>query len=385
MNKRPFGFTLLETLIALSLVIVLMGLSWSLFATFSRLDNRARKAVASLEITRSFRRQFQNDLDQLVNSSVASESSQPTSSFSFNEVAASQDPVLEPTGGLDLANLSGPVELEPSSQAAILPSAEFPVGTLLEGTNQSLSFLIRTDKNSTLFEDEEFLVITYAWRDHPDSEEPGSEIEGPSDLESDELGLNEDLADRTDWQERIFVRTLTTYRGYQSKNAFHSSEGLDGELDAIETIQVGRPKEETGLDPKFTREEVDLIPEISRIEFKYFDGRSWAASWNREGLPIAIEVVYSVKSEIDQRPNSNGALDEDELDFGSELEIGESELQIESASGNRGKNIGQPIEDFDPDSYRFLVRIGTQVNQGTYTDSFGQTPNGVLIEEEDFR
>jgi hypothetical protein len=43
--------------------------------------------------------------------------------------------------------------------------------------------------------------------------------------------------------------------------------------------------------------EQDFVPEVSWLEFRYFDGSSWSDSWDSaggRGLPVAVEIRYFV-------------------------------------------------------------------------------------------
>ena len=57
------GFTLLEVIIAMSLVSILMVLVWSLFSTYTRLETRSSRAAVELQLVRSISRQLTSDLE----------------------------------------------------------------------------------------------------------------------------------------------------------------------------------------------------------------------------------------------------------------------------------------------------------------------------------
>ena len=57
------GFTLLEVIIAMSLVSILMVLVWSLFSTYTRLETRSSRAAVELQLVRSISRQLKSDLE----------------------------------------------------------------------------------------------------------------------------------------------------------------------------------------------------------------------------------------------------------------------------------------------------------------------------------
>ena len=79
-------------------------------------------------------------------------------------------------------------------------------------------------------------------------------------------------------------------------------------------------EEESG--GEFQDEAITLVPEVVGLEFRYFDGQTWSSqwdSWQREALPVAIEVTFHVMSA--------GELDEIQSLYSDDTEEMDQELQ----------------------------------------------------------
>ena len=61
MNRR--GFTLMEVIISMTLMSLLMVLVWSLFSTYTRLEERSSRTATELQLVRSVSRQLRSDLE----------------------------------------------------------------------------------------------------------------------------------------------------------------------------------------------------------------------------------------------------------------------------------------------------------------------------------
>lgn len=57
------GFTLLEVILAMSLTSILMLLVWSLFSTYTKLEERSSRAAVELQLVRSLSQQLRSDLE----------------------------------------------------------------------------------------------------------------------------------------------------------------------------------------------------------------------------------------------------------------------------------------------------------------------------------
>lgn len=372
--KAKPGFTLLELLIALTLVTTLMMLCWSLFFTFARLENRSRKTVAALEITRSLRRQIQNDLDQLFFVSNETQTAEPenidnsaVNGFLVESSTQKRSPSL-----LDsIMNASVDESPDPAND-------RLPDSFLFEGSSESFSVLIQNDGSSRFFgPDEEFLVVTYQWRDQQyESSEP--ELDKAAGLGTE--GFENEQVKQS--QPRNFVRSVVTYRDFRRRISLDSSllrnRNSGVPLADFETIEVGAKNDDRANSRGPIREQIDQIPEITMVGFRYFDGKSWSSSWSSSAavVPLAIEVNFTAEMETDS--NDFESQDElEEIEFDEEIEISDdwdSKFETSTLDGQDPRL--DLIENFDPESKRFFIRIGTRENDpdlrfGNDTTSLG--------------
>ncbi|MEE2641509.1 MAG: hypothetical protein VX768_12850 [Planctomycetota bacterium] len=374
-NPRT-AFTLLEVLISLALVTTLMALGWSLLYTFARLEGRSRKTVASLEITRSLRRQMQNDLDQLVNFTSREErgSSPVFPSESLPEgndtesIFAADSAGNRSTTNSDLSAFGNGIGGFSTDSTAMLEGEELTRPVLFEGTADSLTFLVRTDGSQFLPSSrEEYLVISYRWQDRPDQEN----VLESSGQEEDELEGEPgfEIPER-----REFVRSVMTLADYQRSQRFGVLDGSPEDrarrqLRDFETVEVGRAENTDVMGAGGIREQLDRIPEIREIGFRYFDGNEWSSLWvaGQDPIPLAIEVLFRAEA-VDPSGDEQGFMEKgdegeselDSLDF-EEMVIGDpGESVFERETDDlRGREPEIP-RDFDPETRRFLIRTGTR-------------------------
>lgn len=356
-NAKP-GFTILELLIALTLVTTLMILCWSLFSTFARLENRSRKTVATLDITRSLRRQMQNDLDQLFFVSNETRSAEPASidNSAENGFLVESSPQKKSSSLLD-SIMNSSVDKLPDSANDLLPDS-----FLFEGSSESFSILIQNDGSSRIFgPNEEFLVITYQWRDQ---QFESSDPELDEEVELGRQGLGNEQEKRT--QPRNFVRSVVTYRDFQRRIPLDSapSRKSGAPLADFETIEIGISNDDRSNSLGPIREQIDRIPEITMVGFRYFDGKSWSSSWSLSdaAVPLAIEVNFTAEMETELNELESPD-EEEEIEFDEEIEIGDDrDSEFETSSSDAEVPGLDLIENFDPESKRFLIRIGTREN-----------------------
>lgn len=62
-RRHLLGFTLLEVIIAMTLMATLMTVVWSLFSTYTRLEERSSRTAVELQVVRSVSQQLRSDLE----------------------------------------------------------------------------------------------------------------------------------------------------------------------------------------------------------------------------------------------------------------------------------------------------------------------------------
>ena len=155
---------------------------------------------------------MQNDLDQLF--------------FVSNETRTAEPASIDNSAvRLDFWSKVRPQKRSPSLLDSIMNASvdespdpandRLPDSFLFEGSSESFSVLIQNDGSSRIFgPDEEFLVVTYQWRDQQ------YESSEPELGEAAELGRQKalEMNKKNESQPRNFVRSVVTYRDFQTTN-----------------------------------------------------------------------------------------------------------------------------------------------------------------------
>jgi type II secretory pathway pseudopilin PulG len=106
-SNRVAAFTLLEVILAMSLTSILMLLVWSLFNTYTKLEERSSRAAVELQLVRSLTQQLRSDLEHFAvlpipsaipqtvknqqgNNSQATNAEQSSNGEEFDEPSSSQ-------------------------------------------------------------------------------------------------------------------------------------------------------------------------------------------------------------------------------------------------------------------------------------------------------
>lgn len=368
-SKREFGFTLLEVLIALTLVVTLMGLCWSLFATFSRLETRARKTVAGLEISRTLARQLQDDLDQVVQIQVSEpggESESPaTIESSIQGLLDSAPDLANELTGVQSGSFSS-TETDAVSETGEGSLRQYAGEPFFRGEPERLSFVVSSANLAQgAFPKHQWVVITYEWQGEHSTGNLQDELKSELNLDSIEE-LNSSTEEDTGLElgkaaNRVFVRSVMSFEDFISGPTVADTE-LNSTAE-FETIEIGRSTNTTSSIPSEAHNHTDRIPEIQKLSFRYFDGKSWRQSWSdSRTLPMAIEAVFKIRREGGTQDDSPIAPEESGLDFGDEIETGRGSSEsddFEFATSYQGGEFNiNP--DFDSESKRVVIRLGTR-------------------------
>lgn len=242
---RRRGFTLVEMLLASALCSVLLLALWGLYSTYAELFERGQTRVEQSQLSRALLQQLADDLHSAI-----------------------QDPVPgrdTPTpGGTPLRRFSffgSAHELRLDVlQAALPPGDATPEG----------------DKQAT--------------------------AGGPAPPRVPEL--------RTVYYS--FAAPFEADSGLPGQGGLTRRE-LDFETPAVVEPAHAGPRVTTGLalaagtaldepgkaapDPPADDPRVTAVPEVSALDFRYFDGSGWTSEWNsiqRKSLPVAVEVVLRI-------------------------------------------------------------------------------------------
>jgi prepilin-type N-terminal cleavage/methylation domain-containing protein len=265
------GFTLIETIISMSLVTLLMAIVWTMFSVYTKLESKGVAAAKESALVRSMDRQLRHDLLHAV--------------------------------GIDTTRRLS-IEAAPDQ-----PANSFPSNGYLIGTATDLHFVICSEPISPGTGDH-IRVISYQPRsmiedEFDELEQSGTELEIEVQQES-EFDFMEDNAtplgiDRHDRSWTSYTEARTTDDSDQE--LLNTNRSMT--LDADDLVQVGqRSFGDEDRDQRYVEAEdaTDEIPEVQRLNFRYFDGNGWTSSWDSTAsgsLPMAIEIGFDLEMETD--------------------------------------------------------------------------------------
>lgn len=269
------GFTLIETMIALSLVAVLMAVVLTMFSVYTQLEQKGVAAAQEVAILRALHGQMRDDLARIV----------PYHS--------------------DRA----PMTIDPQSDAEASDDSFVENGFFI-GTESDIHFVIveRSDPSRPA------LAQVVSYQPISSSTRDGAEAESNDRIDS---APEQNLVETQTGIERR-KRSYSDFSRQQDRKDQMNGIAMAGrqiELDADDFLQVGPTtpsREVTSAEAEITPEQVDAIPEVNRYRFRFFDGKQWNAEWESTlngRLPVAIELQFDL--DTGRRETS---LDEESID-----------------------------------------------------------------------
>jgi prepilin-type N-terminal cleavage/methylation domain-containing protein len=326
-TTRRNGFTLLEVIIASSLAATLMLLVWSLFSVYSKLYDKGVQQATELQLVRSLMRQLRSDLHH------ASAALLPTHA------------------GFATASSAASVLVSDGESGDQLP---LPSGAQLRGTSTRLQMILRASSRANEYQSSRqtgmgevstpdvYDLVEYVWQPRPDSLRHDSEV-----LDGYTLEQEADDVEREPSAVGL-TRRVTPWFLQNSARANERTNEKAGSIDPrSETSPAVKPETQSSRPPSWRE---DAVPEVSRLQFHYFDGTSWLVYWDSEQagrLPVAIEVVFDLQPE----EPSDDELAADHM--GEQLIEDSAPVGIEyDAAG--GSTVGEEEHE-----YRFVIAVET--------------------------
>ena len=341
------GFTLLELLIASALTATLMVLVWSLFGVYTKLSDRGVEQAAELQLVRALVRQFRADLRHALPQPL-----QP----SVTNSALSLSPSTAP----------GPVS---ASSAALLPD-----GPALVGTRTTLQFLTWSarepeppretapETNLPVSPPVVFDLVSYHWEGIDPltaslgGMTPSAGGTSPAGSSLDTRDANEFPVngDRNVEPENLAGLTRSV-RPWHQQLALPTAILADRETPPTRTPEPADARESASAPPS------DFVPEVSRLRFRYFDGRAWRSRWDsrqQKKLPAAIEIAFELEDPEKRQRDLMKNLDASgsKLPLSDPAEIAdrpESEPDSPRAAGFEPENQAEPPYA----EYRFVIAL----------------------------
>ncbi|MFN9987375.1 MAG: hypothetical protein ACK52S_17645 [Pirellula sp.] len=293
------AYSVLELMIALSLMSALLLLGWSLMASLQDAEQRSWKLTQRVRVLRTTRAWLADDMDHLVRTSTSASPAVGTGSSLGGGVSGPQ------------LNFQGDAT---GFIATIAPSLD-PIrffDRLVSSPEQSIGTSATAERNVSLFASEGELAVQEA----RESLWPEEGIDVEYRLEpiraSSERSQNA-LVEAKDIQYELVRREwLTSQSLSRVARTPSSSSSL---LSPTGSPSAGGPMSEQTLSSAdlyrgTSDTEEEFIPPLKetrlygmvQAEFQYFDGNSWSSEWSsgqRGGVPLAIAITFDFPNRAD--------------------------------------------------------------------------------------
>lgn len=316
--RSVLAYSILELMIALSLMSALLLLGWSLMASLQDAEQRSWKLTQRVRVLRTTRAWLADDMDHLVRTSMATAPGVGNGS---------------PLGG-------GPSGPQSNFQgdatgfiATIAPSLD-PIrffDRLVAPPEQSNATSTTLERNVSLFASEGELAVQEARESLWPEEGVDIEYRLEPIRTSSERSQNT-LVEAKDIQYELVRREWLTS---QSLARVARTPGSNSSLlsPAGSTTTGGPMSERTLSSADLYRGTADteeaFIPPLKetrlygmvQAEFQYFDGNTWRSEWSsgeRGGVPLAIAITFDFPNRADfkapEKPSRNDAESDESLD-----------------------------------------------------------------------
>ena len=324
-NTSRNGFTLLEVIIASSLVATLMLLVWSLFSVYSKLNEKGLRQATELQLVRSLIRQLRSDVHHAISGSDVS-----GGSLLFESTHENLIPLLP---GARLVGSDTTLQL-----VVRVPRRDRTngVGGQLAGDGGALPNV--------------YDVVEYVWR-------PRSRLfpsnEGVPEREGLQQGLDE--KEREEGAPGLTRRVIPWFVW----NAVQAGETANETAQSLNVLPEARRA--SHVLPRRLRQlakQEDFVPEVASLRFHYFDGSVWLNHWDSRSvgrLPIAIDVAFNLQGEEER-------IEEEQRGVGDRVSEGPVDLSFPVGSVGNAELLAEgpdaTVGEFQSE-YRFVIAVDT--------------------------
>ncbi len=317
------GFTLLEILIAGVLVSVLMVGVWSLFRSWGNLYERGERRVQTAQLVRSLCDQFTDDVravayvappprrpsrgeaggsprrgDRTGSSAGGNLALVGEANWLVLEVLQPPNPYLSPASADETrSDEDAGMALAAPELQRVMYSFEPPASQQLDSLSPMVAEAAEQDDTELVVGDDEETAEPFAGLlrlavavEQFDALAAGNLAAGNRADQSTAASLG--LRDAV-WQLRELIVGPA------------ESDGLSGR----EPPASLGPQDEETSDATAGILEQDAVPEVVRLEFRYFDGAAWRSSWNSQSegrLPVAMELRFELKKPEPLKASTSG-------------------------------------------------------------------------------
>lgn len=284
LSPGRYGYSILELMIALSLLSILLLLGWSLMQSIQDAETRSWKLTQRIRVLRTTRAWLADDMDHLVRSgpSTASiNSSLASSNSSRNALNRLQDSLGSPMEKFE-GDATGFI-------ATISPSLD-PIrffDRLMNSTDSSdTNSREPLESEASLATDRELAVEDARESLWP---ERGVDVEYRLEPVNRNRGTSSTLIQEAqDVQYELVRREWLLSAASGTANTRSSA---DQQLTSADLYRGAEPSDESDAPPL---EETRLYGMV-QAQFFYFDGNSWSQEWsslNRGGVPKAVALCF---------------------------------------------------------------------------------------------
>ena len=255
-RPAPRGFTLLEVLIASVLIAVLMAAVWHVLDLYSDMFERGERRTEESQLVRTLAQQFSDDLAGAIQDPVFidPDSPGPTGARRFGLYGSSRE--------LRIDVLQIPAfETAPAVTAKEIEDAAAP----------------------RKLQAPELRTVYYRFQ--------GSVVDGTG--EDERIGLTRRELD-FETPEELDETAAAIGPAIAAASPLAASPPA-----ASPPAAQGRPATFDQLLEASLVSSVTWAPEVTALQFRYFDGSAWQGSWDslaKRGLPVAVEVTMGISS-----------------------------------------------------------------------------------------
>ena len=283
--SRPGGFTLIEVLLSLGLAALVLVALATAVDVHLRCVQSGRTHVEEAQLARALLHRIADDLRNLAVANPVTVDGVMTASTSGS---SSGSETAGATGGTGTAGTAGT-----AGSASSATTATSTTSTSMESASASTE---TTQLAVGLYGESDWLQIDVSRTPRLDQYDYETLPSGAETLE-----------------DRVSDVKTVAYFLASTTGAYDSSGQCEGGLVRREIDRaVTRWAEDQGLMAEVDTQLQPIAPEVTGIEFLYYDGTQWTDAWNTAemgGLPIAVHIALSIlpRSEYDRMTSAAGS------------------------------------------------------------------------------
>ena len=369
-SRSVRAYSVLELMIALSLMSVLLLLSWSLMASLQDAEQRSWKLTQRVRVLRTTRAWLADDMDHLVRTSMPAA---PAVGNGSSLGGGASGPQLNFQG-----DATGFI-------ATIAPSLD-PIrffDRLVSSPEQSNATSAAAERNVSLFASEGELAVQEAreslWPEEGiDVEYRLEPIRTSSDRSQNALVEAKDIQYelvRREWlTSQSLARVARTPSSNSSLLSPSGSPAAGGPMSERTLSSADLYRGTADTDEEFIPplKETRLYGMV-QAEFQYFDGNSWSSEWSsgeRGGVPLAIAVTFDFPNRADfkapEKPSPSDSESDESLDKTFDGDLSDSADTMRTSvlnpdDASQLSSMNERLMDSSVQEYVIIVETGNRM------------------------